>query len=103
MQGERGVSVSLVGLLIISLIIAYLFVKALTAYLGSSLIVSGDAARQVPVAADDAVADGGAVPTVGGDGTAVQATGVLEWTRQEVKAAGQRDLDRAKELTEYNF
>ncbi len=94
MQSERGVSLSLVGLLIVSLIIAYLFIKAMTTYLGSSIRGSGDIASQTGVSI---------APAVSADGTAAQATGVLEWTRQEVKAAGQRGLDRAKELTEYNF
>ena len=94
LRSERGISFSLVGLLIVGLIIAYLFIKAMTTYLGSSIKGSGDMVSQTGVSV---------VPTVSGGGSPAQAQGVLEWTRQEVKAAGQLGLDREKDFAEMKF
>ena len=94
LRQRRGVSLSLVGLLIVALIIGYLFIKMMTSYLGRSPSSSVQAA----------VAQTGVAITPGVSGGSVaQATGVLEWSRQEIKEAGRRDLDRAKDLAEYNF
>lgn|GEM_PF-2073902 len=91
--GRKGISLSLVGLLIVGLIIAYLFIKVMTTYLGSSIKGSGDLAGSTAVSV---------VPTVSG-GSAAPAQGVLEWTRQEVNAAGQLGLEREKEFAEMKF
>lgn len=93
-RGERGVSFSLVGLLIAGLVIAYLVIKSMTAYLGSSVKGSGDWVNQTGVTLVPAAESGASVPAT---------QGVLEWTRQEVKAAGQLAQDREKEFAEMKF
>ncbi|MGE5279182.1 MAG: hypothetical protein ACM3L6_00350 [Deltaproteobacteria bacterium] len=92
LRQERGMSLTLIGLLLAGLIVAALFVKVMTAYLGSA-VPGRDTKGQAGVA----------LPAGDTEGSAVTAQGVLGWSRQEIKEAGQRDLDRAKDLTEYNF
>jgi len=96
-RGERGVSFSLVGLLIAGLVIAYLVIKSMTAYLGSSVKGSGDWVNQTGVALVPVTSSGASVPQT------PQTQGVLEWTRQEVKAAEQIAAEREKDFAEMKF
>jgi len=93
-RDRRGMSFSLIGLLIVGAIIAFLFAKMTMRYIGTSSSSVQQAVAQTGVAV---------TPVVSPGGSAAQATGVLEWSRQKIKAAGQRDVDRAKQLTELNF
>jgi len=109
---RRGVSLSLVGLLIVCLIIAYLFIKALTSYLGSSIKGSEEVADQtggltlLPSATSGPTVHGAtSSPVVQGatSGSTVQAQGVLDWTRQKVKDAEKIAAEREKNFAEMQF
>jgi len=89
---ERGVALTLIGLIVAALIVAILFAQALKSYFGAPAKTVEDAFNQVGMQAPEEVVASGGSPA--------QAQGVVAWSRQQVQAAGQIGLDREKEFAE---